>query len=679
MTVQSFMKRWVMRYIYKPYFYLPWGGNVASQIKIEIKPMSCIWAGGYSPNQMSEIQRQYFYPKYNEWQPTGDIQIYEKYISGFDRKEITLGCNYRLYKYDNEQNKYIAVKPNGKLDIDDTSPLQKDTVTFNLDFGEYYYKEYVAGEGDVLWFDCLKLVILQKADKYQIYPGVIRDYPDEMLASSNPSYFIQYEDQAHQMHETFPEYLKYLDGLKPEKERNGGIFSWEIKHLPRLVRTYVGYKREKEAFSLAKLPEEAPTGHGVSWGITRTYPDPQPGSAQNDKIAANNPYNKIIPELKRVTFMGLDTGARISTTNISNKVYSESKKKLVLPTKTAVINFERGEYVGSIVIAGTSITHYFKDYYEISAPENKANKTIKVNNAVLGSGYIALWQEYQNSDNFSYQEEIGFGNLYRGEQYGFGSIGATSSVPGGHFYVYPGYTVTTNDTYKIDQRFDEPNDHWEIGYMSCDGFDSDPVDYDYEGFLDDSILNFNIKTKPAVGTIVYSLPRMHPEKTELVERIGKGFACAEDCAQFAGWAAKEVTKDGDNPDGFMPASIFSSSAQYRVTIYENDYVDDITKYEFKCYPEVVDMEHPLFPSDSIHDRKSREDYDYFHYEEYPKLEEVKDFTHGCGAAVIISRQSRRAYKQWFQVNEMFETNDNYTIDYDPSLVIDPNAEEEEEE
>jgi hypothetical protein len=83
----------------------------------------------------------------------------------------TYGCCYRLYKEveDEETHEisYVSVKTDGELDPEDSyDSLHFNQKSFYLTEGKYYYYEEVSGEGDMLFFDTLEIIIFKKGEDY---------------------------------------------------------------------------------------------------------------------------------------------------------------------------------------------------------------------------------------------------------------------------------------------------------------------------------------------------------------------------------------------------------------------------------------------------------------------------------------------------------------------------------
>lgn len=651
MTFVNFLKRWMYRYINKIYFYLPWGDDDfsaanADEVKIKIKPVTQIRNGSYRPNKDSETARQYFYPSTAEWKPTGKVPIYKRYIEGIG-EDSSKGCNYRLYKKVDDE--YIAVSKDGTLDKADVKPLSSNTTTYTLTQGEYYYKEYIASEGDVLVFDCLRLKIFYKSNYYERDPNIIYDYEPKMLNELDPKLFIQYEVQDKTIHETFPEYITYLDKDKPDAEKQK-VFTWEIRHLPRLVRTYVKYKQVEEQFTISPGDGVKNLYSGSSFAPGAVPSEKQPGEAQKD-LSTQNSYHKVVPELYKITYMGREyqgTEKNILTVSPDNpNIYN----------KWCYINFLGQENTSSTITASTAHYRSYKGSLHIKPPYYKGNKALVYNDVVCATSYIALWTTYQQTN--SQKKELNYGHIYAGEEYG--KLGF-NPPPGGQWVSVPGLRLETNDTY----HYSSPD--MKVQYS---GFKPEAAKFSEQPLLNGTLYQFTLDTIKCQGLAHWS-----PRNGTPIERLPKdtvsikpathsaGYACAEDLAHIPAWISQFVTKDKDNPDGFTPPGGGVNVHQYySVAIYENEEYDDVMKYDYKTYPSFTDIENPLYPQMSLWSRKA-EQYDNVPTEFYPNLSEVEKYKWGCGVAVVISRQSRAAYKQWKPSTELFQSYDNYSIDYD---------------
>lgn len=662
MRVSDLKRRWVLSKINPILFYVPLGNKAEApkdKAHIVISPRTQIEMRTFNPYPSipdKSVPFYSFYPKKEDTIATGSLKKYKAFLDlGEEKKNLipTYGCCYRIYKkeYNKETQEmaYISVMSNGDLDLEDSfDSLHFNEKNFYLPEGEYYYYEEVSSEGDMIFFDTLKILIFKKDENYHENSSIIKDYSEEETPQDPEMLYIQYKSLDDNLwHETFNGYKGYIYKERSsnsslaleDSEQKKSEFKYFIYHKPKTIKTYTRFKEVQETFESATKNGVERYGEWAIWTLWKVGPmgkngDTSQGISPSDTIVSNYMY-RIVPEVYKVKVMDKEVSAmsEIDIQRTGSQTYNW------------ILSFIYNSWTATAGMFDT--VGYCLQRYDITFPSKESYKAILLCGVPVSQSYIMSYSQYQLS-GFSHSYQDQYGHLY------------TSISPKG---------TSGSDTSNLQ----EPKYNVGVGVAVLRGGEARGEGEKVNVFgRTENTLGPNVITKTSQlnGTIynVEAKTGVHTSHITWHDRYGNSddytvtvepkdtaisYASAEDCAYFAMRAAKAISAqyDTDNPGGYCAYMCDTNASHcfYDITCWEDNNENPVI-----VDTQVYNIDTAYFPSKPLYERKNGEDHVYWRWDQ------VKDLKEGCGASVLFTRQTRSFYKQWTGKQDSFEVKDTYT-------------------
>lgn len=679
MTLRDFKRRYLLSKCNPILFYIP-GMNRKEQKKgraiFSITPLTFVKLGTFTPypkdNPEVVVPYYSFYTDKDDADICGSVTHYTTTVTS---PEIpNLGCKYRIYKKvieinsetGEEEIKYISVTAKGELDPLEVSPLFTNQERFNLPLGEYYYREYISGEGDTLLLDDLKIEIFVKDEEWQQSPkaliNTIKDYQEEDLPEGKEIVYIWYksldDDKLHETFSGFKGYRKKYPHPNPEEEDEYIDFHYYLYHKPKTIKTYTKFEKVEQTYDrivkngyyeysdLYYYPYTiGPMGREIpSEGVL----GPENGyNLFSDQIIENN-IIKIIPKVYKVKFMEKEIEV-LNEQNISQDV-----------SFNCLVNFvSNGQKFNPPPMPNRKYVYY--ERYKVFFPTISSHREIKIADTTVSNGYLMSYDQYPHNQYIHFKDVP----FTCGSLYSLTSPSSTGSTDGDNHHTPEdsiGSGVAIQRSNLVMGDMDTP---YEERPYAESIFTPVEVTSHFDTWLNGTICRLEVHNTPQPYKYTCSNSEKDEDKEFFIDDYGIGFGCAEDYSYFAMRSTKAVTKlDPDNPEGW---SSFLCSGKdngnpcfFKITAYEDE----------NGNPKVVREEHydfetgiNAFDSQAVMKKKNeamRDDY----VVEYPYLQQVldMDLREGCGVSVVYTRSTRKGYKEYLEVSEpLFNSNDNYTV------------------
>lgn len=686
MNINDFKRRYILSLIEPPFFYIPLYKNTRERKKIDIPivPLTRVKMKTFQPYPNNPDVTVPYYTFTTDYAEADNCGSVEKYTTTTDSDPVpTYGCSYRIYKKVND--KYIAINKNGDLDPEEKSPLLKNQQTVKLGLGKYYYREYVASEGDSLMFSDLEIYLFQKTKKWkqseEAQIPVILDYTQsDIPQDSKGLFYIRYFSlEDNKIHETFEGYKGYKN-----KQGQDVTFFYKIYHKPKLLKVYTRFKTEAEHLQSAEKDMENYYYWSISYvsGVTvgnvlveqwiydeivGQEHDPwyntnllSDGSCTESDKVIDNPIYKVIPYVDKIVFM-------------DKQIFTETKEELIdNPNKNGynipLIFLKAGHWSSAIMggICGVCLR------YNITFQPYQAQKTLYVDGVQLTESFLMEYDKY-TAGNYAYRGNDEYSALYSHRNIGVLGCGNQDNHHSISQSLQVGAAVERSNLVTNSSKKGEATLSLQTSFT--------PVSSSItrQTYLNGAIVEVSLRPTIQESTFSWTneaevFPSTYPppagSSTEYSMREDQvktaiSYVCAEDVAQFAVRLCSTISKkDPDNLGGYssymMTGKENAYPAFFRTTAYEDEHGEPKVVYD-----ETFNIETGIqsIGTSSLIDYKYRKWYgnpENEHY--YPKMDTVKDLNDGYGCTVIFNRQTRKGYKEWMGVAEpLFESNDDYTI------------------
>ena len=697
MTVKDLLRRWVLKTCSPILFYVPGGAEKKSDDKARII---------FSP--VSQVDMRYFYPIPKNYdieipyyviitgkenaKPCGTLSVYKTTTSGESHE--SLGCRYRIYKKIQETGEYIAVTKNGEDDPQEKEKLLSNEQTVYLPEGEYYFREFIASEGDKLFFETLKILIFKKNEEYKESEEIIKDYTEEDLPpveERKDLLYIQYKNLFDdEIHETFNNFKRYSGSkgadqvLPPDAlAEDGQYFHYYIYHEPKLLKVYIEFENNTETFS--EIKDESYTKQSLIayWGAEWTtgpigkftLPDgTQIGDGHlnaNDEVIENKTH-KICPKITKVMLMDKDISYLISSEKETRKQSEDFYCGL-----NFLVNGTEGTEIAADFGYCRCVKLSYKDY---------GQNIWKIGNVNLGNGQYAIAYSERNINGFSHFADDPYGIIYVS-----GNPGPVGSHNSDNRFnpvqdITWGACITRNTkaTNRTGSEYSEiRHTEWPSAY----------TDITYS--IGNSIVEIKA-TSTTIGEATYQWQKEGPGARwdpdypasgiqvfsggiEDQENGGRGFASVADCSHYATASLRYCSKldkdtvDSGYPNGWAPMMTAdwvsgpggnAYGAYWRIWCYEDSNGEIIrSSSETFNMDFCPDLATPLY---QFKYQQLKDDSDLHFCPELSELQELADqgivAEKGFGAAVIFTRSQRSTYmEQTGKQDEYFSTPRTYNI------------------
>lgn len=706
MTVKDLLRRWVLKTCSPILFYVPGSAEKKPDDKARIT---------FSP--VSQVDMRYFYPQPKNYdmeipyyviitgkenaKPCGTLSVYKTNTSGESHK--SLGCRYRIYKKIQETGEYIAVTKNGEDDPQEKEKLLSNEQTVYLPEGEYYFREFIASEGDKLFFETLKILIFKKNEDYEESEEIIKDYTEEDLPPEEERkdlLYIQYKNLFDdEIHETFNNFKRYsgskgADQVLPQDApaEDGQYFHYYIYHEPKLLKVYIEFENNTETFQ--DIVDESYTKQSLIayWGPEWTtgpvgrfrLPDGtiinERGTLTDTTQVLPNPIHKICPKITKVMLIDKD----ITNIVTSSKETRKEAEKFYCGLGF-LVNGTEGVEVSADFGYCKCANLLYKDY---------AQNAWKIGKVNLGIEQYAIAYSERNINGFSHIIDDPYGNIYvKGAPGQVGSHSSDNKFNPTQDVTWGAYIVrnTTATGFGIDDKGEEKK---QSTYYSNNG-GTDPAQTDITYSIGNSIVEVKT-TSTFAKTANYSWRKAragarhyqdYPKSGDITlsggiedqENGGRGFASVADCSHYATASLHYCSKlDKDTIDSgytngwapFMTADWVSGpsgnayGAYWRIWCYE-DSNGEIIRSSSETFNSdfCPDLATPLY---WFKYQQLKNNSDLHFCPELPELQKLKEqgitAEKGFGAAVIFTRSQRSTYmEQTGKQDEYFSTPRIYNI------------------
>ena len=704
MTVKDLLRRWVLKTCSPILFYIPGGKKPDDKARIIFSPVSQVdirYFYPYPKNQDIEIPYYVVVAGKENAKPCGRLSIYETTTSGATRE--SLGCRYRIYKKIQETGEYIAVTKNGEDDPQEKEKLLKNQQTVYLPEGEYYFREFIASEGDKLFFETLKILIFKKGEGHEEQNDVIKDYREEDLPPEEEReklLYIQYKNLFdNEIHETFDGFKRYSG--KPGAEQvlppdapaeDGQYFSYYIYHEPKMLKVYIEFENNTETFQ--DIVDESYTKQSLIayWGAEWTtgpvgrfrLPDGtiinEKGTLTDTTQVLSNPIHKICPKITKVMLMD---------ENITNIVTSSKETRKEAEKFYCGLGFLVNGTEGVDVSADFGYCKcanlLYKDY---------AQKVWKIGNVGFGVEQYAIAYSERNINGFSHFFDDPYGNIYvQGAPGPVGSHSSDNRFNPAQDVTWGAYIVrnTTATGFGLDEKGEEKE---QSTYYSNNG-GTNPAQTDITYSIGNSIVE--VKTTSTLAkTANYSWRKAkpgarwdpsYPQSGDITlsggvedkDFGGVGFASVSDCSHYATASLRYCSKmDKDTvasgyPNGWAPMmtadwvsgpSGNAYGAYWRMWCYEDD-EENIIKSNTETFNMdfAPDLATPLY---WFKHQQLKNNSDLHFCPDLKDLKELADqgiyAEKAFAAAIIFTRSLRSTYmEQTGKSDEYFSTPRTYDI------------------
>lgn len=706
MTVKDLLRRWVLKTCSPILFYIPGGATSQKKDKARITftPLSQVDISYFYPlGRKNEVQVAYYtviVGKENAKQ-CGTLPFYESITTG--KKYDSLGCRYRIYKKVQETGEYIAVTKNGEDDPQEKEKLLKNQQTVYLPEGEYYFREFIASEGDKLFFETLKILIFKKSEDYEESEKIIKDYTEEDLPPEEERkdlLYIQYKNlYDNEIHETFNNFKRYSGNtgadqvLPPDAPaEEGQYFNYYIYHEPKMLKVYIEFENNTETFQ--DIVDESYTKQSLIayWGPEWTtgpvgrfkLPDGtiinERGTLTDMTQVLPNPIHKICPKITKVMLMDKD----ITNIVTSSKETRKEAEKFYCGLGF-LVNGTEGVEVSADFGYCKCANLLYKDY---------AQNAWKIGKVNLGIEQYAIAYSERNINGFSHIVDDPYGNIYvKGAPGQVGSHSSDNKFNPIQDVTWGAYIVrnTTATGFGIDEKGEEKE---QSTYYSNNG-GTDPAQTDITYSIGNSIVEVKT-TSTFAKTANYSWRKAragarhyqdYPKSGDITlsggvedkENGGRGFASVGDCSHYATVSLKYCSKmdkdtvDSGYPVGWAPYDTASwqpgsegngLGAFWRMWCYEDD-DNNIIKSNTETFDIDFspDLATPLYWFKYL---QLKENSDLHFCQDLKDLKDLEDSgkfaTKGFAAAIIFTRSLRSTYmEQTGKSDEYFSTPRTYNI------------------
>lgn len=692
MTVKDLLRRWVLKTCSPILFYVPGGATTPKEKKDKARIT-------FTP--LSQVDMKYFYPQPKNYdieiayytiivgkenaKHCGTLPFYDTTTSG--EKHDSKGCRYRIYKKVQETGEYIAVTKDGEDDPQEKEKLLKNQQTVYLPEGEYYFREFIASEGDKLFFETLKILIFKKDENYEEPSDIIKDYREEDLPpieERTDLLYIQYKNLFdNEIHETFNNFKRYSGNtgadqvLPPDAPaEDGQYFNYYIYHEPKMLKVYIEFENNTETFSETK--DESYTKQSLTYTtVWTTGPVGKfeelgigDGNLEGKDIVKENFIHKICPKITKVMLVDKD---------VTNLVTSEKETRQTPEELYCGLNFlvngTEGTYISADFGYCRCIKLVYKDY---------AQNKWKIGRVGFGNSQYAIAYSERNINGFSHFADDPYGNIYvSGNPEPVGSHNSDNRFNPAQDVAWGAYII--RNTKAIN------NTGSEYSKILYEG--PEVANNEVELFINNSIVQVKAgstttggatyqwqKEKPgarwdpsypASGVEIYS------GGIEDQEVGGRGFASVGDCSHYATASLRYCSKmDEDTvasgyPNGLAPMMTAdwqpngnAYGAYWRIWCYEDD-EGNIIKSNTETFNMDFspDLATPLY---WFKNRQLKNDSDLHFCPDLKDLKELEDqgiyASKGFAAAIIFTRSLRSTYMaQTGKVDEYFSTPRTYDI------------------
>lgn len=654
MTINHFMRNWVLHYIQFPYLYLPGYKKDRKKVKTIIKPISYVHSNkyGYSFNT------QYYYADFTKPIVTGTLD-FEYAEDGKQKSRDQEPCKWRVYTYNEKIKKFCPIKEDGSFDeaISDDSLFENQQSLMLIPNLQYYYREEQASEGDVIHFDIESFYINDKED----------------IAT------------------TQEDYQNRIEIGKSEQDRNGNIYNQlTIRHYPKMVKVYAVFIEGEEKSTIVNNTDKNDlidfTDHGYmgfinakeDWANALCSPAYNSNNG-NINVQPASLY-KYFPKILKITYMEKELNLfpkfkDIKRENTQQKVVRQLARYL--------------ESAGGMFSGGTSAKVY---YAAVNLPEKYCNPDIYINKVLIHHGDEAEWNETGNRSQYFTRDSVL--HLFNKIEDGSGAneriAGWQSTCPydrdavNNFWYVnYPTDPFIVPQTSWIwtpwengGRELTKVTPPW--GYLQeektikREGNLKQKIDENYTTELEKPIFKIKINGSKSIIKSHYihrtneTTIDQESDNESIIRNMhceAFGWCAIEDVAGMASWMMGEATKY--DPDGSYSNPYICKGGGpdtgLRVAFgqYENSKTKDFTKDTF-AFIESYDSNNPNFAVNSPLSRKyerARYDDDYRFYDEakFEKYTTLCD--QGCSTVISYIKTTRQGYRTFFNLKEPIdETN-----------------------
>ena len=699
MTVKDLLRRWVLKTCSPILFYIP-GGTTSPKEKKDKARIT------FTP--LSQVDIKYFYPYPKNYdieiayytiivgkenaKHCGTLPFYDTTTSG--KKHDSMGCRYRIYRKVPETGEYIAVTKDGEDDPQEKEKLLKNQQTVYLPEGEYYFREFIASEGDKLFFETLKILVFKKGEDYEEPNNIIKDYREEDLPPIEERadlLYIQYKNLFdNEIHETFNNFKRYsgktgADQVLPPDApaEDGQYFNYYIYHEPKMLKVYIEFENNTETYSEIKEGPYIKDSLIAYWGplwttgpIGKAIIDGQEigdGEVTKGDEVHQNDIHKICPKITKVMLMDKDISSLVSS-----KVETRSPELELYCGLNFLVNGTEGTEVSSDFGYCQSKKLVYKDC---------AQKTWKIGNVDLGKNQYAIAYSDRYINGFSHFTDDLYGNIYvSGEPGSVGSHNADNRFNPTQDIAWGAYITRNNEASRINE--DGIREYSRMEYAGPP-LAQNEVEYS----VGKSIVEVKA-TSTNTGNAIYTWSKAKPgarhrpdypkngteryaggvEDTELG---GTGYVSVGDCSHYATASLRYCSKiDKDTIDsgyinGWAPLMTASWTpdgnsydAFWRIWCYEDDDGNIV-----KSNTEAFNMDFAPGLSTPLYEfkRQQLKDDSELHFcQDLKELKKLSDqgisATKGFATAIIFTRSLRSTYmEQTGKQDEYFSTPRTYDI------------------